>query len=352
MRKAVYAFGIIGAGNVASLHAEAISRIEQARFVGATAIPFDAARSFAEKHDARAYKSVDDIAADPDIDIVTICTPSGLHAGQAVKLLESGKHVIVEKPLAISLDGADAVIDAANRTGMKLGVVSQRRYDPALAAIKSAVDRGQFGKLVLLNGHVHYYRESDYYSSSNWRGTWNMDGGGALMNQGIHAVDLIRWIGGPVKSIYSNARTLHHDIEVEDTLVASLEFENGTLGTIEATTCAYPGLHVRIEIMGDAGTAIIEDSDVVYWKLKDEAPCPILSKDSSIGSGANSPMAFSAAGHIAQFEDFISAVDEDRKPAIDGIEGRKAVEIVLGAYASSRAGKPISLPLVTETAGL
>ncbi|MCE5323280.1 Gfo/Idh/MocA family oxidoreductase [bacterium] len=350
MQKAVYNFGIIGAGNVAKLHAEAIGAIERCKLIGVTAIPFDAAESFAQEYNAKAYQNIDEIASDPDIDVVTLCTPSGLHAKQAITLLESGKHVIVEKPLAISIEDADKVINTADQMGVKLGVVSQRRYDPAIAAIKSAVDNGLFGRLILLNGHVHYYRKPEYYSSSDWRGTWSMDGGGALMNQGIHAVDLIRWIGGPVKSICANARTLHHDIEVEDTLVASLEFENGTLGTLQSTTCAYPGLHVRLEVLGDAGTAVIEDSDIVYWKTKDEAPCPALSKNSSIGSGSYNPMAFSAAGHIAQFKDFINAIDEDRKPAIDGVEGRRAVEIVLGAYASSRTGKPLSLPLKIDTA--
>lgn len=345
MQKAEYNFGIIGAGNVAALHAEVIREIGHAKLTGVTALPYEAACSFAEKYDAKAFRDINEVAADQDIDIVTLCTPSGLHAQQAVACLNAGKHVIVEKPLAITLEQADSVIEAANRNGKKLGVISQRRFDPVLVAVKSAIQEGLFGKLVLINGHVHYYREPAYYSSSDWRGTWKMDGGGALMNQGIHAVDLIGWLGGPVKSIYSNARTLSHKIEVEDTLVASLEFESGALGTLEATTSAYPGLNVRIELMGEKGATIIEDSNIIYWNTCSGAERPDLSAKSGTGGGGSTPMSISAAGHLAQFEDFVKAVDENRRPAIDGVEGRKAVEIVLAAYQSSRTGARVLFPL-------
>lgn len=346
MKKAEYGFGIIGAGNVAKLHAEAIEQIDGAKLIGVTAIPYEAACAFADKYEAKAYKDINEVTADSDIDIVTLCTPSGLHAQQAVTLLNAGKHAIVEKPLAITLDQADSAIEAANRTGKKLGVISQRRFDPAMLAVKSAIDKGLFGKLVLINGHVHYYREPSYYSSSDWRGTWKMDGGGALMNQGIHAVDLIGWFGGPVKNIYANARTLHHNIEVEDTLAASLEFESGALGTLEATTCAYPGLSVRIELIGEKGTTIIEDSRIIYWNINSGVECPELSVENGIGGGGSTPMSICAAGHISQFKDFIEAVGNDSRPAIDGIEGRKAVEIVLAAYQSSRTGSRVGFPLI------
>ena len=343
MAKKKYGFGIIGAGNIAGLHAEAIKNIPNAELVALTALPFSAAQSFAEKHGAKAYETIDELLADKNIDIITLCTPSGLHAQQAVAAAKAGKHVIVEKPVAITLEQADEVIKAAKDNNVTVGVISQRRFENTFACLKKAIDDGVLGKLVLVNGYVHYYREPSYYTSSDWRGTWEMDGGGALMNQGIHAVDLIRWLGGPVKSVSANARTLFQDIKTEDTIVASLEFENGALGALQATTSAYPGLHMRLELMGTKGTAVLEDSDLVFWKTVDGKDFPQPAEKSSIGSGAGDPMAISAAGHIAQFEDFVNALDNNRAPAIDAVEGRKAVELVLAAYSSSKSGERVCI---------
>jgi len=343
MKDNTYSFGIVGAGNIAQLHAQAIGKCERARIAGVTAIPLNAAERFAKEHGLRAYANFEALLSEPEIDVITLCTPSGLHAQQAIAAMKAGKHVIVEKPIAITLKDADEIIETSVETCRKVGVISQLRFDPSIAVLRAAIDNGVFGRIVFINGRVHFYREASYFSSSDWRGTRAMDGGGALMNQGIHAVDLVRWFGGPVKSIYCNARTLEHNIEVEDTLVASLEFTSGALGTFEATTCSYPGLNVRIEVHGTKGTAIIEDSDIVYWQTVTGDQCPVVSAENGVGSGASNPMAISCSGHIAQFKDFITAIDNDGAPIIDAKEGRKALELVLSAYASSELGERICI---------
>ena len=339
-----FGFGLIGAGNIGRMHAEVVKQLEGAHLAAVTALPFEAAQAFAAEYGAKACRSVEELVADPDVDIVTIGTPSGLHPEQAIAAARAGKHVIVEKPVAVTLEGANAAIDAARENGVKLGVISQRRFDPPCLHIKRAMEAGEFGRVVLLNGCVKYYRDPEYFAASNWRGTWKLDGGGALMNQGIHTVDLVRWLGGKVKSVYGLARTLSHKIEVEDTVSATLEFESGTIGNIEATTCAYPGLYIRVEVLGDEGSAILQDSDIVYWKTKTSEDKPEVLGPKT-GSGSADPLAFSCAGHLLQFQDFVKAVRENREPAIDGVEGRETLELVLAVYESSRRGAPVTLPL-------
>lgn len=342
--KSQFGFGLIGAGNIGKLHAQVIGELENAQLAAVCALPFEAAEAFAKEHGGCACRSVEELVSRPDVDVVTIGTPSGLHPAQAIAAARAGKHVLVEKPLAISLEGADAAISAAEEAGVKLGVISQRRFDHVCQAMKQAALAGEFGKLVFVNGSVLYYREPAYYSASDWRGTWKMDGGGALMNQGIHTVDLVRWLGGPVRSVAGFSRTISHSIEVEDAAAAVVEFENGALGSIKATTSAYPGLHIRVEIMGDRGAAILQDSDFVLWKTADSDGPPDLSGPKT-GSGSSDPMAFSAAGHLAQFRDFLDAIAENRPPLVDGAEGRSTLELVLAIYESSRRGEVITLPL-------
>ncbi|MEI6915885.1 MAG: Gfo/Idh/MocA family oxidoreductase, partial [Armatimonadota bacterium] len=340
-----YGFGLIGAGMIGKMHAEVVKELSNAHLAAVTALPFEAAQVFAKEYGGCAYASVDELLADPDVDIVTICTPSGLHPQQAIAAAKAGKHVLIEKPIGISLEGADAAIAAAREAGVKLGVISQRRFDLPCKALKQAIDSGEFGQLILVNGFVKYYRESSYYSSSNWRGTWALDGGGALMNQGVHTVDLVRWLGGPVKSVSGYARTLSHDIEVEDTASAAIEFENGALGSIQATTSASPGLYISVEILGDKGSAILKDSDLIYW-MTETRDHPPLEEGARTGSGSRDPMAFSAAGHLAQFTDFLQAIQDDRDPIVCGKEGRDTLELVLAVYESSRTGTKTHLPLL------
>jgi len=339
-----FGFGLIGAGAISTMHATVVQSLPNAKLVGVTALPFEAAQAFAAERGATAYRSTDELLADPGIDVVALGTPSGLHPEQAAAAARAGKHVICEKPIAVSLEGADMAIRAAEEAGVKLGVVSQRRFGPPFMAVKNAIDDGVFGRITLINGVARYYREQSYFSSSNWRGTWAMDGGGALINQGIHTVDLVRWFGGPVKSVAGFARTLSHAIEVEDTATASLEFENGAIGMIQSTTSAAPGLFISIEVMGDRGSAVLKDSDILFWETLDGAKPPVL-EDVNPSTGMRDPMAFSPTGHLRQFEDFLRAVEEDGTPAVDGRDGRDTLEVVLAVYESSRTGTVVRLPL-------
>lgn len=339
-----FGFGLIGAGMIGQMHAEVVKQLPGAHLAAVTALPVEAARRFATEHGCAACGSVEELLARPDVDIVTIGTPSGLHPEQAVASARAGKHVLVEKPLAVSLAGADAAIATAREAGVKLGVVSQRRFDPPCRAMKEAAERGDFGKLVLVNGFVKYFREPSYYSTSNWRGTWALDGGGALINQGIHAVDLVRWLGGPVKSVTGFARTLSHDIEVEDTASATIEFHSGAIGCLQSTTSASPGLFLTVEALGDKGSAILKDSDLVFWKTESSGHPP-TEDGPKTGSGSRDPMAFSAAGHLAQFADFLEAITQDREPLVTGADGRNTLELVLAVYEASRTGRVVQLPL-------
>lgn len=342
-----YGFGLIGAGAISTMHAQVVDALPNARLAGITAIPVEAARDLAAKHRAWAFESVEELLADPEVDVVALGTPSGLHPEQVEAAARAGKHVICEKPVAVSLDGADRAIRAAEEAGVRLGVISQRRFDPVCVALKRAIDTGEFGRLILINGVVRYFREQHYYSSSNWRGTWKLDGGGALINQGIHTVDLVRWLGGRVRSVSGFARTLSHEIEVEDTAAASIEFENGALGTLQSTTSAAPGLYISLEVMGDKGSAVLQDSDITFWKTLSSDEPPVIDGPKT-GSGTRDPMAFSPTGHISQFADFLQALDDGRAPAIDGREGRDTLELVLAVYQSSRTGSVVSLPLQSD----
>lgn len=329
---------------ISQMHAEVVNRLPNAHLAAVTAVPFEAARSFATRNGGDACQDVRALLSHPDVEVVVLGTPSGLHPEQAVAAAQAGKHVLIEKPIGVSLAGADAAIAAAKQAGVKLGVVSQRRFDPPCRAIKQALERGEFGRCVLINGFVKYYREPSYYSSSNWRGTWALDGGGALINQGIHTVDLVRWMGGPVKSVTGFARTLSHDIEVEDTASAAIEFESGALGCIQSTTSASPGLHISVEVLGDKGSAILKDSDIVFWKTE-TSDCAPSQEGPKTGSGSRDPMAFSASGHAAQFEDFLKAIAENREPLVTGQDGRDTLELVLAVYEASRSGRVVHLPL-------
>jgi len=341
----VFGFGLIGAGAISTMHATVIDCLPDARLVGVTALPFEAAEEFARARGVRACRSVEELLADPSIDVVAIGTPSGLHPDQTVACARAGKHVLCEKPLAITLEGADRAIRAAEEAGLKLAVVSQRRFDPPCVAVRRAIEEGVFGRIVLVNGIVRYFREPSYYTGSNWRGTWALDGGGALINQGIHMVDMVRWFGGPITRVTGFARTLSHSIEVEDTASAALEFASGALGVIQSTTAAAPGLYLTVEVLGDRGSAVIQDSEIVFWSTLDGGGPPGL-EGPKTGSGTRDPMAFSHTGHLSQFRDLLDAIIEDRPPRVDGWEGRRTLEVVLAVYESSRTGAPVTLTQV------
>jgi predicted dehydrogenase len=278
------------------------------------------------------------------VDAVSICTPSGFHAEPALAAFEAGKHVLVEKPMEITLEKADQMIAAAERTDRRLGVIFQNRFNPAAQYLKAAVDAGKLGQLTLGEASLKWYRPPDYFRSAGWRGTWALDGGGALMNQGIHFVDLLLWVMGPVQSVTAYADTLLHSIEVEDTVVASLRFQSGALGVMEATTTAFPGLSDRLEIVGTQGSVCIESGQLRFKYFADEDGTEVgfygLKPDHG-WRAAREVLLTGEGGHVAQIADFCSAVREGRPPAVDGREGRRSLALITAIYESARTGREV-----------
>ena len=342
---------------ISEFHGKAISAIPGARVVAVFSRDAAKARRRAEQLGARAYADYGEFLKDEDLAIVSICTPSGAHLEPAVAAARAGKHVMNEKPVEVTLERADAIIAACERAGVKLGVIFQSRFSEAAGLLKRAIDAGRFGRLTLGDAYVKWHREQSYYDSGAWRGTKALDGGGALINQSIHAVDLLQWLMGPVGAVAAFAgRLIHERIEVEDAAVAAVRFANGALGAIEGTTSVWPGHLKRIEIGGSAGSAVIEEESILAWKFKDERPEDALIRGkfasaTTSGGGAGDPAAINFTGHRRQFEDFMRAIETDGSPLVDGPEGRKALEVVLAIYESARTGRVVELPLKARRGG-
>lgn len=328
-------FGIAGCGSVAEFHAQAIQNTPGVVLTACCSGHADRARTFAGQWGIQAFDTLDQMLAGP-VDAVCLCTPSGLHASQALTALAAGKHLVVEKPLCLTLEDADRILAAAEAADRKVCVISQMRFQPAVQAVKQALDAGAFGQLVCAQLSMNYYRTEEYYRAGGWRGTRAMDGGGALMNQGIHGVDLLRWLMGPVRSIRASAKAALHAIEVEDTAAALLEFENGALGTLTASTACRPGSPRRLDICGTLGGVTLEEDALVRWDL--EMPCPVPVGPRSENGGAADPKAIGAAGHTLQIANFVDAVLHGAPLLVDAQQGRQALEVVLGVYAASDCG--------------
>jgi len=347
-------FGIIGCGMIAGMHAKAIGDLEDAKVAACFDMFPQSAEKFAAANNCTAYAELDKMLADPAVHVVTICTPSGAHMEPAVAAAEAGKHVIVEKPLEITLDRCDRIIAACEKSGVVLSTIFPSRFHESSRLMKQAVDEGRFGVLTVGDAYVKWHRTQEYYDSGAWRGTWKLDGGGALMNQAIHTVDLLTWLMGPVESIIAHTATLAHErIEVEDTAMAALKFANGALGVIEATTAAYPGFLKRIELHGSAGSAVLEEEDINKWEFaeptaEDEALRERMAGRTSSGGGAGDPTAIGYHGHTMLFADTLNAIRNGGKPSVDGHEGRRSVEIILAIYAAAEAGAAVKLPLASD----
>jgi predicted dehydrogenase len=275
------------------------------------------------------------------MDLVAIGSPSGLHAEHGIAAARRGLHVLVEKPLDITTDRADALIDATDRAGVKLGVFFQDRLKPDIVRMKALVDEGALGRPILGSGRVKWHRPPDYYSGSRWRGTWALDGGGALINQAIHTIDLLLWLFGPIDSVDARVAARLHDIEVEDTAVAALEFENGALGVFEASTAIFPGYPRRVELTGSKGTLVLEHDRLAALDLQEAAPAA-PAEATGDAQNRSSAVVSDATPHRRVLEDFIHAIRTNGTPACDGREGRRSVEIVQAMYASARVGRPIT----------
>ena len=344
-------FGIIGCGMIARFHARAVADLRGAKVTACyDAVPA-AADKLAEELGCKSYHHLDDMLADPSVNVVTIGTPSGAHMEPAVAAARAGKHVIVEKPLDITLKRCDAIIAACEKAGVVCSTIFPSRFHESSIEMKRAVDGGRFGRLTLGDAIVKWYRSQQYYDSGAWRGTWELDGGGALMNQAIHSVDLLTWLMGPVVEVRARTGLLAHQrIAVEDVALATVEFANGALGVIEATTAAYPGYLKRIEIHGDQGSAVMEEEDIKAWDFakpnkRDELIRARMAEKKSTGGGAADPKAIGHHGHARQFDDVLKAIKRGTAPAIDGPEGRRSVEIILAIYKSAETGRAVRLPL-------
>ncbi len=338
-----YGFGIVGTGVIAAVHAEAIASLPGAALVAVTDVAPASAAAFAAARGCAAEPDLDTLLARPDVDVVSVCAPSGLHAEIGIRAAKAGKHLVVEKPVDVTLDAADRLIEAAHAAGVALTVISQHRFDPGLVEAKRLLDEGALGRLVLGEASTKWYRTQAYYESAAWRGTHAMDGG-SLMNQGIHYVDLLRWCMGPVTEVTALCATQTHEIEVEDTSIAALRFSSGAVGTIVASTAVFPGLAQRLEISGTEGTLTVEDGAIVRRAFGGGAGEPDDGPAAAAKAATRSdPAAVGAASHAAQIADLLAAVQERGDPAVTGESGRAALEIVCAVYESARTGRPVSL---------
>ena len=330
--KNITKFGILGCGLIASVHADAISHIENATLVGVADNNREFAQSFAEKRGVKVFNDYFDMLSCSDIDVVCICTPSCFHAQNAIDALNNGKHVVLEKPMALSTKDADLVIKTCKETGKLLTVISQLRFSEDILRVKKLIEEGALGKITLCELNMRYYRSPEYYSSSPWKGTLKFDGGGALMNQGIHGVDLFEYMIGDIKNVNGVIKTLVHDIEVEDSAVATVEFSNGALGTIMASSCAYPGFNRKITINGSDGYVILSENSVEKLVIKDTV-CEEY--DLNKVSASNDPASVSYEYHKRQLTNLISAINGEEELLIDASEGKKAVKVIETIYQTS-----------------
>jgi len=367
---------IVGCGTIAPTHMDAIASAPEmgASVTACCDIDPSKAAAFAEKYGVPALTWAE-VLADPAIDAVSICTPSGLHAELGVPALKAGKHVIIEKPLDITPEACDRLIAAQRETGKVVACVSQHRFDPATVFVHDAIERGDLGSVALAEARVTWYRTQQYYDSGDWRGTWALDGGGCLMNQGVHTVDLMLWLCGRATSVYAQMRTLGHErIEVEDCVAATVTFENGAIGTMIASTAAYPGFPVRLAVHGTNGTAIIEGDALQTFAIMGEKAVhghPAAAHAVGIATGGTRSMGTASTAipeptestvdapdsdgdfpgapakwgdsHRAQIADFVRCCRTGGTPLVDAVQGKAAVELILAVYESARSGQVVKL---------
>ena len=335
-------FGLVGCGRISPKHLSAIKTLPNTNLIAVCDIKEERAREAAKEYNCKYYTNYDEMLKDKDIDMISICTPSGLHPEMVIKAANTGKHVLTEKPMALNLKDAEEMINVCKEKNVKLFVVKQNRYNPPVIEAKKALDSGRFGDLILLNITVRWYRPKEYYDQDEWRGTKSMDGG-VFSNQALHQLDLLRWFGGPIKNVFAKIDNLNHpNIEVEDTGVAIVKFKNGALGVIEATTCAYPkNLEGSLTILGSNGSVKIGGPAVnkmELWEFKDYD-----NEDNLYRSKSTNPSDVYGFGHLEVYKNIIDSILNNKIPFVDGIEGKKSLELLEAIYKSSESGKEIEL---------
>ena len=338
-------FAIIGAGVIGTVHARLLDSLpEKATLVAVVDVDVERAHQLADPRGARVYLDAASLYAAEDVDAVSICLSSALHSDFAIEALSAGKHVLIEKPIDISLPAADRLIDAERTSGKVVTVISQRRFQAASSFVKQSIAQGDLGRITSGAVESPFFRPQEYYDSGDWRGTLAVDGGGALMNQGIHALDLLVWaLGEPVRVSAFTGQVAHERIEVEDIAAAVIEFEGGAIGTIVASTAAYPGLPVRLSIHGDEGSAVIEQDELRYFYSRSrEQADPRSSTDLLV---EELPGGWSSVdwAHRAQYDDFIDAIETGRPPAVTTRDGRRSLAVVLAIYESAKACRSVEL---------
>lgn len=340
-----HGFGLIGCGRIARNHLKAIASLDNAHLTAVCDIVDERLAEAKEQYRCRTYVDYREMLKDPDIEIVSICTPSGLHARPAIDAMNAGKHVLVEKPMAMSLQEAGAMIAAAEKNKVLLGVVHQNRFNKAIVKLRQALEEGRFGKLTHGAMTVRWHRDKNYYDQAPWRGTWAQDGG-CLMNQSIHNIDLLQWMLGPVESVFAYTATNAREIEGEDAAVAVLKFRNGAFATIEASTTVYPrNLEETLHIFGTTGTAGIGGvavNKVESWRFEGVDEAAVLADQDK------EPPNVYGFGHYDIIKDFVAALEGGRQPAVPGEEGCKALEIILAIYHSVKYREEVKLPLAEK----
>jgi UDP-N-acetyl-2-amino-2-deoxyglucuronate dehydrogenase len=328
--------GLIGGGNITETHARAaraIPSVNIAAIYGPNAINVE---RLCREHGGSPYQNFAAFLAHQPMDLVMIGSPSGLHAKEGIAAAQRGLHVLTEKPIDITATRADALIEATKQSHVKLGVMFQDRVKPDIQRLKKWIDQGLLGKILLVDARVKWYRPPEYYGKSKWRGTLELDGGGALMNQGVHTVDLLLWLLGDVTRVQARTATALHPIESEDTAIAILEFASGALGTLQATTAAYPGYPRRVEITGSEGTVILEHDRIIAADLRNPPPDLGFNAPVDTNLSASSAAVTDVRGHQAILEDFLRAIELDGTPLCDGPQGRKSVALVEAVYRAAR----------------
>lgn len=337
---------------IGQFHGKAITAMTGGELHSVFDLRVEAAEKLAGEFGAKPYGDMEAFFADPELDIVTIGTPSGAHFDPAMAAIKAGKHVIIEKPLEITTERIDQMVEAAKANKVTLAAVLNRRFHPGMDAFKAAADAGRFGKLTSASAYVKWYRDQAYYDSAGWRGTWALDGGGALMNQSIHTIDALLYLAGPVKSVQANTACLAHtDIEVEDIAVAILEFENGARGVIEGSTCSWSksGHPARVQLAGTEGSVFLADEAFEIWDFMHETEADQevqakLMQGAATGLGANDPKAINFYQHQRNFEEVVAAIAEGREPSTNAGEARKSVALIQAIYESAQNGGKLVQP--------
>jgi UDP-N-acetyl-2-amino-2-deoxyglucuronate dehydrogenase len=338
-----FRIALVGCGRISKNHFEAIDQIDGLELVAVSDTDAERAKQAGAQWNVPHFTSYERMLAESKPDIVTIATPSGLHAEQGVAAAKAGKHVVMEKPMAISLTGADALVQACDKAGVQLFVVKQNRLNPPVQLLRRAVDKNRFGRIYMANCTVHWARPQEYYDQAPWRGTWEFDGG-AFMNQASHYVDLVQWLMGPVESVMAKTATLARRIETEDSGIAILKFRSGALGTIEVTMLAYPrNLEGSITILGEKGSAKVGGTAVnkiEHWEFADYDD-----DDKLVESANTNPPNVYGLGHQGYYRNVLAVLRGEAKPDTDGRAGRKSLELILGIYESAKTGREVPLPL-------